>query len=196
MGPTVAADSQTLPLFVIAADLTLAHIDAIVNGRNIGAVTLGDKASFSVVSFPNHPSAGEVTKIPQSPQAYQHVATYDVVISAPNPDLLLEPGMAATIRIVSDRRDDRAPNQTLRYWPRDLPISNGSGSPWASPSGSSQLWILRNGKPTAAPSNSVLTMVATRTTQSERRWLSTNRGPRGRSTAPSIRVTVQGLPQH
>jgi HlyD family secretion protein len=40
--------------------------------------------------------------------------TYDVVISAPNPDLLLKPGMTATIRIVVDRRDDvlRAPDQT------------------------------------------------------------------------------------
>jgi hypothetical protein len=63
MDQTVAADSETLPLFVIAADLTLTHIDASVSGRNIGEVTLGDKASFSVASFPNHPFAGEVTKI-------------------------------------------------------------------------------------------------------------------------------------
>ena len=59
--------------------------------------------------------------------------------------------MIATIRIVVDRRDDviRAPNQALRYSPRDLAVPNGSGSPRTPPDGSSQLWILRDGKPTA-----------------------------------------------
>jgi HlyD family secretion protein len=41
-----------------------------------------------------------------SPKTYEHVTTDDVVISAPNPDLLLEPGMTATIRIVINRQDD------------------------------------------------------------------------------------------
>ena len=100
---------------------------------------------------PNRRFAGEVTQIRPSPQTIENVATYDVVISAPNPDLLLEAGMMATIRIVVDRRDDviRAPNQALRYSPRDLAVPNGSGSPRAPPDGSSQLWILRDGKPIA-----------------------------------------------
>ena len=65
--------------------------------------------------------------------------------------LLLEPGMTATIRIVIDRRDNvlRAPNQALRYLPRDLAVPNGAGGPRAPPAGWSQLWILRDGKPTA-----------------------------------------------
>ena len=81
-----------------------------------------DKASFTVEAYPNRPFAGEVTQVRPSPQTIENVATYDVVISAPNPDLLLEPGMMATISIVVDRRDDviRAPNQALRYSPRDL----------------------------------------------------------------------------
>ena len=59
--------------------------------------------------------------------------------------------MMATISIVVDRRDDviRAPNQALRYSPRDLAVLNGSGSPRAPPDSSSQLWILRDGKPIA-----------------------------------------------
>ncbi|MGH6844568.1 MAG: efflux RND transporter periplasmic adaptor subunit, partial [Methylocella sp.] len=99
MGQTVAADSETPPLFVVAADLTLTHIDAIIGAKDIGDVKLGDKATFTVEALPNRRFSGAVTQIRPLPQAYEHVATYDVVISAPNPDLLLEPGMAATIRI-------------------------------------------------------------------------------------------------
>ncbi|MDQ6868518.1 MAG: cytochrome o ubiquinol oxidase subunit IV [Pseudomonadota bacterium] len=100
MGQTVAADSETPPLFVIAADLTLTHVEAIISAKDSGEVKLGDKATFTVGAFPNRPFSGAVTQIRPSPQTYEHVATYDVIISAPNPDLLLEPGMAATIRIV------------------------------------------------------------------------------------------------
>jgi heavy metal translocating P-type ATPase/RND family efflux transporter MFP subunit len=153
MGQTIAAGSETPPLFVIAADLTLTHIGAILSEKDIGEVKLGDKASFSVASFPNHPFAGEVTQILPSSQTIQNVATYDVVISAPNPDLLLKPGMTATIRIVVDRRDDvlRVPNRALRYSPRDLAVPNGPGGPRMPPDGWSQLWVLRDGKPTAIP---------------------------------------------
>ena len=99
MGQTVAVD-ETPPLFVIAADLTLTHIDAIISAKDSGEVKVGDKVTFIVEALPNRPFSGTVTQIRPSPQTYEHAATYDVVISAPNPDLLLKPGMAATMRIV------------------------------------------------------------------------------------------------
>ncbi|MGH6813946.1 MAG: efflux RND transporter periplasmic adaptor subunit, partial [Methylocella sp.] len=102
LGQTVVADSERPPLFVIAADLTLTHIDAIISSKDIGDVKLGDKVTFTVEAFPNRTFSGTVTQIRPSPQTYAHVATYDVVIGAPNPGLLLEPGMAATIRIVNE----------------------------------------------------------------------------------------------
>jgi len=102
MGQTVAGGPETSPLFLIAADLTVIHVDAEVSKKDIGEVKQGDKATFTVEAFPNRHFAGEVTQIRQSPQIYEHGATYDVVISAPNPDLMLEPGMTATIRIVID----------------------------------------------------------------------------------------------
>jgi len=92
-----------------------------------------------------------VTQIRPSPQTNEHVATCDVVISAPNPDLLLEPGMAATIRIVIEKRDDvlRTPNQALHYSPRDLAVPSGGTSLRAPSDGWPQLWVLRDGGPTA-----------------------------------------------
>ena len=92
--------SDTPPLFLVAADLTVIHIDVNAGEKVIGEVKPGDKATFTAEAFPNRAFTGEVTQIRPSPQTVQNVATYDVVISAPNPDLLLEPGMTATIRIV------------------------------------------------------------------------------------------------
>jgi HlyD family secretion protein len=100
MGQTVAADSP--PLFVIAADLTVTHIEAIISAKDIGEIKLGDKATFTVPSLPNHQFSGTVMQIGPSPQTNEHVATTDIVIRAPNPDLLLKPGMQATIRIVKE----------------------------------------------------------------------------------------------
>ena len=153
LGQTVAAGSETPPLFLIATDLTVIQVDANVGENDVGKVNLGDKASFTVEAFPNQAFAGEVIQIGKSQRAIRNVTTYDVVISAPNPDLLLKPGMTATISIVVDRRDHviRAPNQALRYSPRDLAVPNGAGGPGTPPDGWSRLWILRDGKPKAIP---------------------------------------------
>jgi HlyD family secretion protein len=147
MGQMVEANSET-PLFQIATDLTLMQVDANISEKDIGEVKLGDKATTTVASFANHPFTGEVTQISQSPRMIGDAMTYGVVISTANPDLLLKPGMTAAIRIVVDRRDNvlRAPDQALRYLPagRAAP-SSGARTP------ASQIWILRDGEPTAIP---------------------------------------------
>ncbi|MGA7384782.1 MAG: plasma-membrane proton-efflux P-type ATPase [Methylocella sp.] len=152
-GQTVAAGSETAPLFLVAADLTVIRVDANVSENDIGEVKLGDKATFTVNSFPNRPFAGEVTQIGPSPQVIQNLVTYDVVITASNPDRLLEPGMTTTIKIVVDRRDDvlRAPGQALRYSPRDLAALHGGSGARTPLGGWPQVWILREGRPTAVP---------------------------------------------
>jgi len=94
IGQTVAADAETPPLFVIAADPTLTHIDAIISGKDSSEVKLGDKVSFIVEAYPNRKFSGTVTQIRPSAQTHEPAATYDIVISAPNTDLLLESGMA------------------------------------------------------------------------------------------------------
>ena len=144
-------NSETPPLFLVTADLTVVHVDAKAGEKDIVEVKPGGNASFTVEAYPNRRFAGEVTQVRPLPQTIQNVATYNIVISAPNPERLLEPGMMATISIVVDRRDDviRAPNRALRYLPRDLAVPNGSGGPRVPPDRSSQLWILRDGKPIA-----------------------------------------------
>lgn len=152
IGQTVTAGSET-QLFFVATDLAVIHIDAGVSVKDIGAVKLGDKATFWVVSFPNRHFAGEVAQIRPSPQTSKQVAIHDVVIAAHNPDLLLEPGLTATLRIVTETRDNvlRAPNQALRFAPRSPAAAYDDADPRTSPDGSPRLWILRDGKPTAIP---------------------------------------------
>jgi H+-transporting ATPase len=151
MGQTVAAGSETATLFLVAADLTIIHVDSNVSENDVGEVKLGDKATFAVEAFPNRPFAGEVTQIGPSPQTIQNVVTYDAVITAPNPDLLLEPGMTTTIKIVVDRRDDvlRAPDQALRYSPAGHAAPSDGFGARTPLDGWPQVWILRDGKPTA-----------------------------------------------
>jgi RND family efflux transporter MFP subunit len=103
VGQAVAADAT--PLFLVAGDLKVLRISANVGEKDIDDIKPGDKVSFEVKAFPNRAFTGEVTRIDRSPEASQNAASYTVVFSAPNADLSLKPGMSATIRIATNKRD-------------------------------------------------------------------------------------------
>ena len=148
VGQTVAASFQTPTLFVIADDLTKMEVDANVSESDIGGIKVGDTASFTVEAFPDHPFTGQVVQVRQAPQSVQNVITYDVVIGVANTDLLLKPGMTATCRIVTARRDQvvRVPDLALRYAPGGLATSAPAGT-----SESGQVWLLRQGQAVKVP---------------------------------------------
>jgi HlyD family secretion protein len=100
LGQTVDGKPEAPPLFVIATDLTRIRIEATISAQDSSVIKLGDKATFTVEAFPSRMFSGTVTQIRSSPQTNEHAATTDIVIIAPNPNLLLKPGMHATIRIV------------------------------------------------------------------------------------------------
>jgi HlyD family secretion protein len=102
LGQTVMASSETPPLFVIAGDLSLVHIDATLSTKDSREVKPGDKVTFTVDAFPNRQFSGTVTEIRPSRQIDERAALTDLFISTPNPDLLLKPGMVATIRIMKE----------------------------------------------------------------------------------------------
>ncbi len=144
MGQTVAASFQTPTLFLIATDLSKMEVDTNVSESDVGGVRMGNKAQFTVDAFPDHTFDGVVTQVRQSPQTVQNVVTYDLIVMVDNPELLLKPGMTATVRIVTAQRDQilRVPNQALRYVPGGLAVSNErAGTP------SPQLWVLHDGGP-------------------------------------------------
>ena len=145
VGQTVAASFQTPTLFLIATDLTNMQVDTNVSESDVGSLEVGDKASFTVESFAKRRFDGAVTQIRQAPQTIQNVVTYDAVVSAPNPELLLKPGMTATVRLVTDRRDNvlRIPDQALRYTPAGAPNAPAD----ADASGAARIYVLRDGQP-------------------------------------------------
>jgi F-type H+/Na+-transporting ATPase subunit alpha len=105
IGQTITADAQT-PLFLVAADLTTMQINAKLSENDVDAISVGDEVTFTVESIENHSFGGEVTQIGRSPLTNQNGVTYDVILSVPNSDLLLKPGMRATLQIITNRRDD------------------------------------------------------------------------------------------
>ncbi len=145
IGQTVAASFQTPTLFLIATDLTRMQVDANVSESDIAAIKDGDKASFTVEAYSGHLFPGRVVQVRQAPQSVQNVITYDVVVAVNNTDLLLKPGMTATVGIVTAERDGvlRVPDQALRYLP------TGSGVAPGSSNGLTRVWVLRDGRPVA-----------------------------------------------
>lgn len=148
MGQTVAASFQTPTLFLVATDLTTMQVDTNVSESDIGAIKRGDRATFTVESFPNRTFSGEVAEVRQSPQMIQNVVTYDVVVGTSNGDLALKPGMTATTRIIVAERNDvlRVPDQAFRYQPGAIP-GLASAPPQLDGSGGVRLWALRDGAP-------------------------------------------------
>jgi HlyD family secretion protein len=144
MGQTVAASFQTPTLFLIATDLTEMQVDANVSESDIGGIKAGNTATFTVEAFPKHVFNGRVAAVRQAPQTVQNVVTYDVVISVANPELLLKPGMTATVRIAVDRRDNviRVPGAALRYTPGGM--TSGAARSRAD---AAQVFVVRDGRP-------------------------------------------------
>ena len=155
-GQTVAASFQTPTLFLIATDLTKMQVDTNVSESDIGNIKAGSSATFTVEAFPNRTFSGAVTQIRQAPQTVQNVVTYDVVVSARNPDVALKPGMTATVRLITEKRTNvtRVPDQALRYTPGGLaatsggeelkPVGDGNGT-------SGSVWVLREDQPVRVP---------------------------------------------
>jgi len=158
-GQTVAASFQTPTLFLIATDLARMQVDTNVSESDIGGIRAASAASFSVEAFPDRVFTGTVSQVRQAPQTVQNVVTYDVVVSAANPEEALKPGMTATVRIITAHRDNvvRVPDQALRYTPGGIAATAGTaGTDNVKPVGdaggdSGSVWVLRNGRPMRVP---------------------------------------------
>jgi len=118
-GQTVAASLQAPTLFTIAQDLTRMQVEAAVDEADVGRLREGMAAAFTVDAFPGRTFRGEIAQIRKAAQVVQNVVTYTTVITVPNPDRTLLPGMTANVRIQVDRREDvlRVPNAALRFRP-------------------------------------------------------------------------------
>ena len=137
-GQTVASGFETPTLFTIAADLTQMQVVADVDEADIGGVEEGQRVSFTVDAYPNDMFEGKVTQIrlgstssstSTSSSATTSVVTYEVVISAQNPDLKLKPRLTANVTIyILDKKDVLSvPSRALRFTP-EVPLIGKSSA--------------------------------------------------------------------
>lgn len=118
-GQTVAASFETPELFVIAQDLTNMQVVADVDEADIGDVKEGERVTFTVDAYPDDTFEGEVTQVRQEATTTNNVVTYEVVISAPNADLKLKPGLTANVTIytLEKQANVAVPSKALRFTP-------------------------------------------------------------------------------
>jgi HlyD family secretion protein len=151
-GQTVAVTFEAKTLFTIANDLRGMEVHGKIDEADVGQLKVGQTTQFAVDAYPARTFRGQVLQIRKSPEVVQNVVTYTAIISAPNPALLLLPGMTAQLRIVVSDTGEllKVPNQALRF------RSNGSGPPSdrknanqaASSEASATVWLVgEDGRP-------------------------------------------------
>ena len=126
-GQTVAASFNTPELFNIAQDLTDMRVIADIDEADIGGVKEGQRVTFTVDAFPDDKFEGEVTQVRQEATTTSNVVTYEVVISAPNKDLKLKPGLTANVTIYTLEKNGvlAVPAKALRFTPNEALLKNG-----------------------------------------------------------------------
>ena len=125
-GQTVAASFSTPELFTIAKDLTNMQVVADIDEADIGDVADGERVTFTVDAYPDDKFEGVVKQVRQEATTTNNVVTYEVVISAPNTDLKLKPGLTANVTIYTAERKGvlSVPSKALRFTPTKETVGN------------------------------------------------------------------------
>jgi HlyD family secretion protein len=155
-GQTVAVSLEAKTLFTIANDLREMEVHGKIDEADVGELKVGQDAQFTVDAYPDRTFNGRVVQIRKSPEVVQNVVTYTTIISAPNPDLLLLPGMTAQLRIAISDVDDilKIPSQALRFRPKEANPASGrqSGIQTTSADASATVWLVdEHGLPSPVP---------------------------------------------
>ena len=159
-GQTVASGFETPTLFTIAADLTQMQVVADVDEADIAGVVDGAKVTFTVDAYPDDTFEGEVKQVrlgsvnssssSSASSSESTVVTYEVVISANNPDLKLKPRLTANVTIYTQIRDNvlTVPAKALRFTPNK---EIAGGREIKDCAGTPKVWTLENNVFTAHP---------------------------------------------
>lgn len=119
IGQTVAASFSSPTLYTIANDMRKMQVETTVDETDIGKVSIGQKASFSVDAYPDNKFSGSVSQIRLSPTTISNVVNYIVIIDVNNDDLKLMPGMTANVKLLVGNSQNvlRVSNVALRFQP-------------------------------------------------------------------------------
>ncbi|HLO57707.1 MAG TPA: efflux RND transporter periplasmic adaptor subunit [Bacteroidales bacterium] len=148
-GQTVAASFNTPTLFTIVNDLTQMEVETSVSEADIGNVLKGQRVEFTVDAYPDRKFEGSVSEVRLQPTTTNNVVTYAVILSAPNPEKKLMPGMTANATIYVEEKDSTLmiSGKATRFTPdqaymqkqfakmaKNMPKGAFPGAPGASPS--------------------------------------------------------------
>jgi HlyD family secretion protein len=168
-GQTVAASLQAPTLFTLAEDLTKMELQVQVDEADVGQVTTGQRADFSVDAWPGRRYEAGVSRVNYGSQKESNVISYLTTLTVENGDLSLRPGMTGTAEITTLTREKAllVPNAALRFTPPAAPAAPKKGgtsvigalmprpprqepkAQAAATTGASKVWVLRDGQPVA-----------------------------------------------
>lgn len=154
-GQRITAGSLGSPLFVLAETLVHLNLEADIDEADIGQVSEGDPASFTVEAWPERKFQGTIKQLHFSPTLGDGVVSYRAVLSVANDDLSLRPGMSAIADIVVDEAKDvlAVPNAALRFTPNTavpsatFPAPTSGATVATGTPGAASIWLLVDGKP-------------------------------------------------
>ncbi len=131
VGQTVAASFQAPVLFVIANDLAQMRVNAAVDEADVGRVREGQEVVFHVDAFPEREFKGVIEQVRLNPTTVSNVVSYNTIVAVDNRDLLLRPGMTATVSIVVRKAENalRLPAAALRFRPEGFQRPTAAGAP-------------------------------------------------------------------
>jgi HlyD family secretion protein len=118
-GNAVAASLQAVTLFSVAEDLAKLRLWVYVDEADVGAVKVGQEATFTVSAFLARNYPARITRVGFGSTITDNVVTYLTYLDVDNTDLSLRPGMTATATITATRRTGvlLVPNAALRFIP-------------------------------------------------------------------------------
>lgn len=148
-GQTVAASFNTPELFTIAKDLKNMQVIANVDEADIGGVAVGNRVNLTVDAYPDDTFEGVVKQVRLEATTTNNVVTYEVVISAPNADLKLKPGLTANVTIFTKEQANilSVANKALRFTPTKETV--GKDMKIVDCKGKNKVWTLNGNTLTA-----------------------------------------------
>jgi len=167
-GATVASSLNAPVLFTIAGDLKHMELQVAVDEADVGKVSEGQDAKFSVDAYPERSFPARIEAVRFASETVANVVTYKAILTVDNEDLLLRPGMTATsdITVQSVTGALLVPNAALRYAPPSTMQPRGGilsrlfspprprgnrGNRNDASAANRSVWALRNGMPRRVP---------------------------------------------
>jgi HlyD family secretion protein len=150
-GQTVAATFQTPVLFTLASDLSMMELDVDIDEADIGVVREDQTANFSVDAYPQRRFEARLISVRNSPKSANGVVTYQGVLTVDNREMLLRPGLTATVDILVSGNANKdallVPNGALRFIPLAKDISVPPLPQQKNGELTGRVWVLEGDKP-------------------------------------------------